>query len=408
MTHKRYFAIFGACALLLPIGLACNSSKPEENPKPGGNPSPEAVAPPPKALDLLRKGEASKAIEEAKASANLNEQDAKGATFLSVALGLGDVKAVQTALEKGAQLDVKDLLGATPLLIAIREGDKTQRDKTPQFEAYAVHETTTSVQKANFPGASGGSSETLFGPSAASRKEGKEAFFNALKLAIAKGADINALDKSGRGVLFYAVNDPEMFDFLMAQGAKFPVQAQASNSVFGNAIQQGLKEPVSAILKQIAQAKPEDKSAMLANAIHARRPELVKLLLEKGCAAGGATQAVSAAVDAHYTEGLALLQSAKVAISPQVLQESLSASAHFGALSDAEEALNQGVSPNFVDSHGMTPLNWAVSGGDERMLAILMKYHPNINFPDGKGRTAVDLAKKRKSPHMLEMLQGGK
>ncbi len=411
-THRRSILTLGVFALLTITGIACNSSKsgegtPSSDAEPSASkPAPVATVRTPQALELLRKGSSKPALEALKTEPNINAQDANGATFLSCALGMGEVEAVQAALDKGAKLDVQDSMKATPFLAAIRKGDGLQADKNPKFEAYTVHESTSSIQKSNFPGANG-TPEVTTAPSAASRKAGKEAFFKALKIALSKGADINAVDVKGRNALYYAAGDPELFAFLLEQGAKFPAtEVSRETSIFANAVQTGFKEPVAAVLNHIAQATPTDKSLMLATAIRARRPELVKLLIEKGCVVEKAELAVAAGVDAHYTEGLALLQSAKVPIKVKSLQESLSAASHFGALSDCEEALKQGVSPNFIDLRGMTPLTWAVTAGDEKMIAILMKYHPDINFADGKGRTPVELAKKRKSQHVLQMLQG--
>lgn len=61
---------------------------------------------------------------------NINFQDSNGYSYLHIAVDNGMIKVVKKLLEKGANIEIKDKYGKTPLLVAISAytGNRTMID----------------------------------------------------------------------------------------------------------------------------------------------------------------------------------------------------------------------------------------------------------------------------------------
>ena len=132
---------------------------------------------------------------------------------LASAILLGDIAAVQQALDRGANVTKADQEGSTPLMYACREfknyHGEAGADVTVGVKADLTNsETSMDVQVRNAH--SSHSSQKVKGNP------------EIVKLLIAQGADVNAKDKEGQTALSLAIrnNMPEIAEILKEAGAK--------------------------------------------------------------------------------------------------------------------------------------------------------------------------------------------
>jgi hypothetical protein len=209
---------------------------------------------------------------------------------------------------------------------------------------------------------------------------------------IAGGANVNAADAEGRTPLYFASSDPEMFLFFWDRGAtwrsSFP---NSKSSLFGKAGANGLRAVVDKLLPRLSEATAEERAAMLSGALTSRRKGLAATLIAKGCVNGSMTQTADALAIFHYGEGLKMLKQAGTPISEANLRLAVEAAVRDGVLEDAQNVLELGASPNFIDSLGYTPLTRAISQSDPEMAEILLKHGADVRMRDQRGGTPLEL-----------------
>jgi RNA polymerase sigma-70 factor (ECF subfamily) len=81
------------------------------------------------------------------------------------------------------------------------------------------------------------------------------------------------------------------------------------------------------------------------------------------------------------------------------------AAAKSGQLDLLEQMLVDGVEINAKDAGGRALLHWAVENDHVEAARLLLKYGADRNIPDRSGRTAYQLAKKRRNPQVLGLFE---
>ena len=188
----------------------------------------------------------------------------KGTPPLSDAVIYGNAPVVEYLLASGAKVDTRNRDGRTPLHLAARN-----RCSTAVFDALLAAGADIDVRDNN------GMTPLMNAVSGS----GAEAF-SAAKHLVAKGADLNALDKFGRNALHHAC-DHERVVWLLEQGVK-PLASTNGTTAAMSCIDDA--ESVKLLLDagDDANAATEEGTTALMYAAGHRNPEAAKLLIERG------------------------------------------------------------------------------------------------------------------------------
>ena len=127
---------------------------------------------------------------------------------------------------------------------------------------------------------------------------------------------------------------------------------------------------------------------------HGRNLALAAFLLERGC---DPEHSIWAAAYNRDVEAIRLLRRHGASLSPDGDQFLWAVSlSHFES---AEELLRQGADPNAVGKDGRTALHMMLKKGSApEHLAMVIGYGARLDIPDGEGRTAADILKRKKDP----------
>jgi ankyrin repeat protein len=185
-------------------------------------------------------------------------------------------------------------------------------------------------------------------------------------LLLAKGADVNAGDKSDSTPLFWAVYD-EHFDVLnqlIKAGAKLDVENNQGKTALCYAAGRGSVECVKALLAAKANPNAGKYGSTLFAAID--HPDTLKLLLAAGANPNSKT-------DRGGTPLLSAIQA--------------------GQESSVALLLQSGANVNTTGVNDMTPLQMAVWNQNVPILSLLLSNKVDINVRHPSGRTALDMSK---------------
>lgn len=289
------------------------------------------------------------------------------------AIRVDDVSAVKSLIPAGANVDVRDSRGTTPLMYAAAVGSTRMMrhligagadvNARNAFEATALMWSTGSLEK--------------------------------VRLLIEKGADVNARSKRGRTPLSIAA----------AQG--------------GNA----------AVVRLLLEkgASPKLAGAPLADAAAANDIESVKLLIERGehpdsKHVTGFTPLMFAAAHGNHAmvkllleKGAAVNATSGPAFAPPVKNGPIALgnftplllAAGTGSAGTVRLLLDAGAGVDAKDIRGMTPLMLAVATdrGGEQVVRMLLARKPDVTIQSAAGETALDWAAKLRNPAVLGALQ---
>ena len=287
-----------------------------------------------------------------------------------------DSAGLQTLLSQGADVNLKDSRGATPLMYA----------------------------------AASGSPEVM-------------------KLLIGAGADVNAKNSFGATALLWSAGDIRKVRLLLDKGAEVNIKTkQGRTPLLAAATYDGGSEVVRLLVSKGADVKDADgfQFNALNLAAGANDTGLVRLLLEKGLdpnakTVPGQTPLMAAAsrdnlpmvklllakgadVNAANSSG-GKVKNGEIALkklTPLMLAASYASPELIATLLDA------GAEVNAKDVRGMTPLMLAAASENQnaKVIALLLKRGADPNIKSENGETALDWARKFGDPPVLKLLRG--
>lgn len=233
----------------------------------------------------------------------LKASDPAGSTLLHHAAGFGTLETLQWLVDSGADVNVKNKLGATPLHWAAPDEAKVRLllargaavnaklgdGRTPLYLA-ALLGNGHSILRVLLghgadPGLAAGNKRT---PLMAAAAQGDA---TAVRLLLDAGAQVDASDTGGQTALMMAATsgDPAVVRLLLERGANARALTKRNESALGNAGTAGNPEVVRLLLEHGAEPNTRNirgySPLMLAASSDAMPVEAVKLLLAKGASA---------------------------------------------------------------------------------------------------------------------------
>jgi len=182
----------------------------------------------------------------------------------------GNINQVRELLDKGADVNARDILGDTPLTF-------------PAFDGY------TEVVKALVDKGADVNARNRLGATALQFASGK-GHTDVVELLIDKNADVNIKDNEGNSALRYAADKgyAEIVKLLLDKGADFNAKDNDNNTPLTGAAQDGHTEVVRLLLDKGAdiEIKDGDGDTALMDAADKGQISTVQLLLEKGADIG--------------------------------------------------------------------------------------------------------------------------
>jgi len=294
---------------------------------------------------------------------------------------LGDTDAVKHLLSKGTDINVRENNGATPLLIAARNG----QEEIVKLLIAKDADVNAKNKEGNTP---------LI---AAVRNGHKEI----AELLIAKGADINAKGSRDYTALIRAVINPapmegsiEITKLLLARGADIEARQEHGATPLACAAYAGNTESAKLLIEHGAniEAKLNDgETTPLLRAVSQEYVETAKLLLDKGANIHATWRGLSAIHVAMLGDRLSNRKSdkemVKLLIDRGLKSPPIHLAAFNGDLQKLKDCLNDGTKVDEQDVAGYTPLHCAVCGDHVDVVKFLLSNGANVNARTRNGWT---------------------
>jgi cytohesin len=307
----------------------------------------------------------------------LRKHGGKYGTILGAAYG-GDIEAVKEFLAAGANVNVKNNIGMTPLHEAVHYGRKE-------------------IAELLIAGGADLNAKDKHGKTPLHHAATKEI----AELLIAEGADVNAKDNGGNTPLDWAIRrkHPETADLLRKHGGKTADWFNADKSIH-TAARAGHIEAVKQHLAAGAEVNAKDDygNTPLDRAIQFKKPETADLLRKHG----GKTRKE--------------LEAAELGVSVEVLPDiSIHQAAGSTGRTSNIEAIKQylaiGKDVDARDKQDKTPLQHAAYWGHKEIVELLIAKGADINAKDNAGTTTLDWGRRGKNQTEIANLlrkHGGK
>ncbi|UKZ97213.1 uncharacterized protein TrAFT101_011977 [Trichoderma asperellum] len=278
-----------------------------------------------------------------------NESSRKGVTGLQIASSFGLHQTVEVLLDRGSEIDTKDLSGWTALHYAAVNG----------------HEVTAEV-------------------------------------LLARGADVNLQDMNGWTALHRAseAGQARLVNILLRYGADLHAQDYIMWTALPYAAERGHGEVIRLLLGKGANTDVQDENgrAALHASAQAGHLEVVRLLLDNGADVAGKDQRRRSTLHWAATEGyediVSLVLKHGVGVNDQDQEgwTALHRAAENGHEAVVEVLLNAGSASTTKDNEGWTALHWAAAGGHDSIVRLLLEGKANVEMQTNKGWTAMQLA----------------
>jgi len=260
-------------------------------------------------------------------------------------------------------------------------------------------------------------------------KEGNRALVQTL---LALGADVNAKDPDGAGVLAYALPHPEVLKLLLQAGADPNQRGRSGLPLVEEALRQKNLEALRLLLEAGARVRsPDEKKSLLHVAAEIGDEAIVDYLIRRGFDpdapdASGRTPLHYAAEEGHVAVIKRLLETGRVDLNARDAEgrTPLMLAARRGKAGVVLLLLSRGADPAIVDRQGkkaldyargeakdalLYPFHYAVAKGDIGAVMRLYKANPALaTARDDQGRTPVELAVKYDRTRVLRFLVGKK
>jgi len=334
-------------------------------------------------------------------------------TSLHQAVQLGDLAIVKALLKQGADVNVQNKAGDTPLhcatqprgigleiieLLITKGADvnaKNNDGKTPLD--LAVTRNRPAIAKLLIE--KGAAVSTIHIAALAGNLEKVRSFIEA-------GTDVNAKDESGMTPLLRAVSREHaaVVKFLVDNGADLNTGDKWGYVPLVYALWHTDSETVKLLIAKGADvnAKNNDGKTPLDLAVTRNRPAIGELLVAKGAVISSLHAAAFvgdlAKVKAFIDEGV------EVNKKNDMGGTALHSAAAGGHKKTAEFLIDKKSEVNAQMRGGQTPLHMAAEGGHLDVAELLLSRGADINAKDRRGRTPLDLAQKAEHKEMVDLL----
>jgi ankyrin repeat protein len=355
--------------------------------------------------------------------ADINVKNGTGATPLHVAIANGKIETANLLIQKGADVNTKDIKGNTPLHAAAVKGDiKTANLLISKGADVNVENKygLTPVSRALLSDGGGRLMVELL--------VSKGAKVSALHLAahrgdidkvrsiLEKGTNVDVRDKAGHTPLFYAASAGQLHvvEFLISKGADVNAKDNRDGETplfyAGDA---GWKNVVELLIAKGADinARGGLGGSALESAAWLGRGDVAELLITKGAD-------VNIRDDWGYIPLHAAACTGLVEIAERLITKGndINAKTEWGetplhsAMWDSqiqmvEFLISKGADVNAQDSAGQTPLHKAAERGHSTVVDFLTSHGANVNAKDNLGKTPLSLAKENGYAELVILLK---
>lgn len=369
-------------------------------------------------------------------SVDINAKNKKGETALYMAARSGMIETVKVLIRKGADPDIQNKAGHTPLLAALRTSSTSSEYmfRISQVARFLIMKGTslsfrdpynrTYLMIASESGRESVITCLLSQPDIeidGRDRQGLTALMFAVrskkyetaKALVAAGAKLYLRDNLGKTALHYAAISADITAMLLDQGAPIEATDRRGFTPMMQAVEYGNPDAVRVLLKRGADLDAMDFGGNLTPlilAINKRDIDLVSLLLTSGAdvkrtdkrkqapihiaAAGGFTRIVAllldhgSPVDVKNCQGVTPLMSA----------------CEYGHNDLVRLLLKRGADIEATSKCGWSPLFYAVFYGHHDVSRLLIDSGADTSRRDPNGRTPVDLARERRFERIVKLL----
>ncbi len=345
---------------------------------------------------------------------NINIQNKRGDSALHHSLGIDNNSLTKMFLQLGADVNVKNIYGYTPLMSAVKDIKNIELVKlliNAGADVNVIDETgMTALGYSVYRNEDNNSIEItklLLNSSAKVNCDSKQATtalmhavkagnYNSAKLLIDVGAEFNARNAANKTAINYAYK-PEIVQLLIDRGAYYSII---------DAVKIGDIEKVNDFIN--FNGIDENDQHLITTAIQYNRTDIAKLLIEQGLLLNLIPLAakhknldvvnllIRKGMDVNEpfqrtksTSSTALIEASMVKDNKDIVETLLL----YGADIDTTETyLNK------------TALMMAIEYSDNDTIKLLIKYKPNVNHIDNRGNTPIDIAAKMNKTDIVDLL----
>jgi ankyrin repeat protein len=340
----------------------------------------------------------------------------------------GDLAQVRALLAGGANPNVRDEQGETPLMRVALAHMRSLPDGAPKIERDYDGIAKLLLDKGADVNARDPSGRTalLIAVDGTASEHGVVGGDESIaRLLVARGADVNLQDDLGWSPLLTVVNlwaeQPVLVDFLLAKGADINARLKDGRTGLMLAARLGKDERILSLLAKGADVNAQDNTGSTALMIAAavkwedQSLKMMKVLMSKGANPNvkdnqGRTAADRAAQAGYIDRATLLVEGGttipdRAAFMKRARDYALWRAIAGGKVSVATALLNQGADPNFRDDQGSTLLTIAASEEYSAEKAILLLDHgASVNLANSAGDTPLMVAVDRYQPTIVKAL----
>ena len=345
---------------------------------------------------------------------NINIQNDRGNSALFYSLGIDNNSITQMFLELGADVNIKNIYGHTPLINAVKDIKDIQLVKLlidTGADVNIIDETGITALGYSVSSKEDNNSiaitDLLLKSGAKVNRESTQATtalmraaksnnFNSVKLLLITGANINATNAANKTAINFATQ-PDVVQLLIDRGADYSII---------DAVKIGSINKVNDFIK-INGIDVNDKN-LLATAIYYNHIDIVKLLIDQGLL----INLIPLAAKYKNIEIVKLLinkgmdvnepyQRTKSTITTALIEAAMVN----GNIDVVKVLIDTGADINAVESYlNKTALLMAIEYSDNETIELLIKYKADINHIDNEGNAPIDIATRLNKTDIVNLL----
>ena len=345
---------------------------------------------------------------------NINIQNDRGNSALFYSLGIDNNSITRMFLELGADVNIKNIYGHTPLINAVKDIKDIQLVKLlidAGADVNIIDETGITALGYSVSSKEDNNSiaitDLLLKSGAKVNRESTQATtalmraaksnnFNSVKLLLITGANINATNAANKTAINFATQ-PDVVQLLIDRGADYSII---------DAVKIGSINKVNDFIK-INGIDVNDKN-LLATAIYYNHIDIVKLLIDQGLL----INLIPLAAKYKNIEIVKLLinkgmdvnkpyQRTKSTITTALIEAAMVN----GNIDVVNVLIDTGADINAVESYlNKTALLMAIEYSDNETIELLIKYKADINHIDNEGNAPIDIATRLNKTDIVNLL----